>query len=155
MNALNPQKTQELSREMLEFHRLYNEKVSRRFRTIHSDTLSPVQYLLLGIIVEQKRLTMSELGDRALMQKQQLTKAINQLEERGLVVRTRLNSNRRIVWLEATPRGAELEMEIHRDMQAELIRIFSQLDENALNDYLAGISAINRILDQLPSGKGE
>ena len=44
---------QEMGKEMLRFHRLYGEKISRRFRQLHIDRLSQTEYLLLAIIVER------------------------------------------------------------------------------------------------------
>ena len=93
---------QEMGKEMLRFHRLYGEKISRRFRQLHIDRLSQTEYLLLAIIVERKHLPMSELCERAMMRKQQVTQTVNQLEDKSLVVRVRNNENRRVVWLEPT-----------------------------------------------------
>lgn len=93
---------QEMGREMLRFHRLYGEKISRRFRQLHIDRLSQTEYLLLAIIVERKHLPMSELCERAMMRKQQVTQNVNQLETKNLVVRVRTSENRRVVWLEPT-----------------------------------------------------
>ena len=72
---------------MLRFHRLYGEKISRRLRQLHIDRLSSngIVYLLLAIIVERKHLPISELCERAMMRKQQVTQTVNQLEDKSLV----------------------------------------------------------------------
>ena len=108
---------QEMGKEMLRFHRLYGEKISRRFRQLHIDRLSQTEYLLLAIIVERKHLPMSELCERAMMRKQQVTQTVNQLEDKSLVVRVRNNENRRVVWLEPT----EQALEIAREVQQALV----------------------------------
>ena len=82
---------QEMGKEMLRFHRLYGEKISRRFRQLHIDRLSQTEYLLLAIIVERKHLPMSELCERAMMRKQQVSQTVNQLVDKSLVVRVRNN----------------------------------------------------------------
>ena len=113
---------QEMGKEMLRFHRLYGEKISRRFRQLHIDRLSQTEYLLLAIIVERKHLPMSELCERAMMRKQQVTQTVNQLEDKSLVVRVRNNENRRVVWLEPTEQAIEIAREVQRALVEELYR---------------------------------
>lgn len=88
---------QALSDSMFAFHRLYNEKVSRRMRPVHSELITPVELLLVSIVSEREKITMGELVERAMMSKQQATKVINQLEKKKLVCRRRLDDNRRVV----------------------------------------------------------
>lgn len=52
--------------------------------------------------MERKHLPMSELCERAMMRKQQVTQNVNQLENKNLVLRVRTSENRRVVWLEPT-----------------------------------------------------
>ena len=58
--AMSDQNLQ-LSREMLIFHRLYSEKISRRIRAIHVGALSQAEFLLLAIVLEHDGVQMSEL----------------------------------------------------------------------------------------------
>lgn len=90
------------------------ENLPGRFRQLHIDRLSQTEYLLLAIIVERKHLPMSELCERAMMRKQQVTQTVNQLEDKSLVVRVRNNENRRVVWLEPTEQALEIAREVQR-----------------------------------------
>lgn len=146
---------QEMGREMLRFHRLYGEKISRRFRQLHIDRLSQTEYLLLAIIVERKHLPMSELCERAMMRKQQVTKNVNQLENKNLVLRVRTSENRRVVWLEPTEQAYEIVREVQQALVGELSRIFSQLKDDSLEESLQAMRTINRILERFPSGTAE
>ena len=146
---------QEMGKEMLRFHRLYGEKISRRFRLLHIDRLSQTEYLLLAIIVERKHLPMSELCDRAMMRKQQVTQTVNQLEDKSLVVRVRNNENRRVVWLEPTEQALEIAREVQRALVEELSRIFGQLKDDSLEESLQAIRTINRVLERFPSGSAD
>ena len=146
---------QEMGKEMLRFHRLYGEKISRRFRQLHIDRLSQTEYLLLAIIVERKHLPMSELCERAMMRKQQVTQTVNQLEDKSLVVRVRNNENRRVVWLEPTEQALEIAREVQRALVEELSRIFGQLKDDSLQESLQAMRTINRILERFPSGAAE
>ena len=146
---------QEMGREMLRFHRLYGEKISRRFRQLHIDRLSQTEYLLLAIIVERKHLPMSELCERAMMRKQQVTQNVNQLENKNLVLRVRTSENRRVVWLEPTEQAYEIAREVQQALVGELSRIFSQLKDDSLEESLQAMRTINRILERFPSGTAE
>ena len=149
---MNHGKARELSDQMMVFYRLYNEKVLRKFGELHRDVVPPAQYLLLGIIAEAGRITVGDLSERALMQKQQVTKALNQLEDKGIVVRLRLPDNRRQVWLECTPQAIELQRAVTLETQSHLMDVFDQLEEQDMNDYLAAMLTINRILEKFPAG---
>ena len=142
-----------LSQETRRFYRLYHEKISRRVRAVLGDALTPVQYLLLGIITEEGPISMSEIGERVTMQKQQVTSVINQLEEKELVTRARRSENRRVVWLEATPRARELEEEIVRQTQQAFGSLFESLTDEETEDYLQAMQTANRLLARLPGGK--
>lgn len=144
--------TRELSRQMLRFHRLYKEKVSKRLQTLHTGTLTQGQYFLLDIVWEAGRISMSDLAGRAMMQKQQVTNIINQLEERELVVRERSRENRRVVWVSPTKEAAALLVELTESIECELSRVLGQLSPDALEDYLDSILTINRVLEQFPKG---
>ena len=145
--------TSQLSRQMLLFHRLYSEKISRRFRALHMDAISQAEFLLMAIVVEHGDIPMSELCDRAMMVKQQVTRLVTQLEEKGLVQRQRSQLNRRVVIVSATDAARTLQQDVVQAVHGELTRIFSQLDEPALTEYLGAIKTINGILEQFPVGK--
>lgn len=149
---MNHGKARELSNQMMVFYRLYNEKVLRKFGELHRDVVPPAQYLLLGIIAEAGRITVGDLSERALMQKQQVTKALNQLEDKGMIVRLRRPDNRRQVWLECTPQAIELQRAVTLETQSHLMDVFDQLEEQDMNDYLAAMLTINRILEKFPAG---
>ena len=159
---MNHGKARALSDQMMIFYRLYNEKVLRKFGELHRDVVPPAQYLLLGIIAEAGRITAGELSERALMQKQQVTKALNQLEQakgrltetdyKGMIVRLRLPDNRRQVWLECTPQALELQRAVTRETQARLSSVFDQLEEQDMDDYLSAMQTVNRILEKFPAG---
>ena len=96
------------------------------------------------------------MAARTLMQKQQVTTVLNQLEDKGLIERTRQNENRRTVWLSTTENGSALLDEIHADFNAQLSAVFEQLDDAALDKYIDAMHTINDILAHMsaaaPSG---
>lgn len=147
MSDLNRQ----LSSQMLVFHRLYSEKVSRRIRAIHVESLSQAEFLLLAIVLERSGVAMAELVTRSSMKKQQVNRMVNQLEEKGFVNRKRSETNRRTVYLVPTEAALAVQKQVTQDVEAELSELFSELDPQMAENYLNAIQTINDILTQFPS----
>lgn len=148
MSDLNRQ----LGQQMLIFHRLYNEKVSRRIRAIHVDALSQAEFLLLAIVWENGGVPMAELVTRSNMKKQQVSRMVGQLEEKGMLTRKRSEFNRRTMLLTPTEASLDLQKQVTAEIEAELSGVFGQLDAHASEKYLQAIQTINDILARFPSG---
>ena len=144
------EKLDELNQETRRFYRLYYEKISRRLRAVLGDELTPVQYLLMGIVSEGGTVPMSEVCERVMMPKQQVTRAVNELEEKGLVTRVRPSGNRRVVWLECTEAARELEGRIGRQTLETLHSVFDSLSDDETEEYVQDMRTVNRLLLQLP-----
>lgn len=143
---------EQLSREMLVFHRLYNEKISRRIRAIHVEALSQAEFLLLAIVLENDGVNMTELVTRSTMKKQQVNRMVNQLEEKGMLVRKRCDTNRRTIRLIPTEAALALQKQVTEEVEAELAALFGQLDTGMAEEYLQAIQTINSILEKFPAG---
>ena len=144
------EKLDELNQETRRFYWLYHEKISRRLRAVLGDELTPVQYLLMGIVSEDGTVPMSEVCERVMMPKQQVTRAVNELEEKGLVTRVRPSGNRRVVWLECTEAARELEGRIGRQTLETLHSVFDSLSDDETEEYVQAMRTVNRLLLQLP-----
>ena len=145
--------TAALSRQTLNFYRLYNEKIARRFRALHMDELSQVEFLLMAIVAHDGPMPIKAVCERAMMLKQQVTKNLNRLEELGYITRARDEHNRRTVLVSPTARAHDLQKRVQQDTEEELSRIFSQLDDDAADEYLRALDTINGILERFPVGK--
>ena len=152
---MNGEKTQKLSRQMLIFYRLYNERIMRRFQPHRTRNLSQGEMFLLSILVDQGEIPLSVVVERSTMSKQQINRLINSLEKKGLLERERPAENRRSVVLEPTEAAIQIAADALCEIESALSGVFDSLDERALDEYLSAIETINRILEQFPSGKGE
>ena len=156
---MNNDGTRELSRQMMVFHRLYNERIARRFQAMKMRNLSHAETFLMCILLDQPGLALGELVNRTMMSKQQVNHLLNQLEEKGLLVRRRLPENRRIVHLEPTEAALQLQSEALSDAESTLEAIFlesrGEMSVSALSEYLGAIRTINRILERFPAGREE
>ena len=147
------EKSMELCRLVTQSYGLYSEKIARRFKSTHSDALSGLQYILLNLISDAERITAGDLAARAMIQKQQATKVLNQLEDTGLLERTRQSDNRRTVWLNVTEAGQQLLDGIHDEFAAQISAEFDRLDNASLDKYIDAVRTINDILTRFPVDK--
>lgn len=147
--------TRELSREMLTFYRLYNERIMRRFQPHRTGSLTQAEMFLLSVVIDQGEIALSELVRRSMMSKQQINHILNQLEEKALIERVRPAENRRIVVLRPTDAARALAADVMTDIENTLAELFSSLENAELSEYLAAIRTINHILNRFPTGKGE
>ena len=146
------EQNRQLSREMLVFHRLYHEKISRRIRAVHVDAVSQTEFLLLAIVLETGGIQMSELVRRSTLKKQQVNSMVNQLVEKGMVLRERCAQNRRTVKLTPTKAAIELQKQVNEEIEGELAGLFGRLSAAVSKQYLHAIQTINEILETFPAG---
>lgn len=99
------------------FHRIITRNAE-----LMSPGLLPGAYKVFTAIVRHGPVTASELTDRMLLDKGQLSRMIATLEERGLVVRTPDPSDRRAQLLEATPEAKERLHEVRGPREQGLFR---------------------------------
>ena len=67
---MNNDGTRELGRQMMVFHRLYNERIARRFQAMKMRNLSHAETFLMCILLDQPGLALGELVNRTMMSKQ-------------------------------------------------------------------------------------
>ena len=77
---------------------------------------------------------------------------VNQLEEKGMVVRERSSFNRRTVQLIPTEEARALQKQVIEEIENNLAILFGQLEEQVADEYLRAIQTINGILERFPAG---
>ncbi|MEO8353807.1 MAG: MarR family transcriptional regulator [Chthoniobacteraceae bacterium] len=86
------------------------------------------QYLLLGFLSQQKRLTMSEIAQRMGHTTAAATGLVDRLEKLGLVRRLHAREDRRKVFVQATVAGQALVSEVRDDMVCNLLALMENLE---------------------------
>ena len=86
------------------------------------------QYLLLGFLVQQEQLTMTEIASRMGHTTAAATGLVDRLEKLSLVTRLHAHEDRRKVFVRPTPSGCDLVASVRSDMVDNLIQMMSRLD---------------------------
>jgi DNA-binding MarR family transcriptional regulator len=94
------------------------------------------QYLLLGFLTQQGKLTMSHIAQRMGHTTAAATGLVDRLEKLGLVERVHDREDRRKVFVEPTPEGGALVASIRDDMVDNLLKLMTNLDADEQKAWL-------------------
>lgn len=92
--------------------------------------------------------TMSDLADCLRITKQQLTKLVNDLEDKQLVRRIHDNANRRHVYIAITPDGRRLLNSLYQDMYRTTQQALSSYTEDEILELDQAMVTISRLLEK-------
>jgi DNA-binding MarR family transcriptional regulator len=106
------------------------------------DGISVGQLRVLGALLREGAMPVSQLAQATLASPPSVTQMLDALQERGLVARTRSETDRRSVTVELTPTGRRRAEARRKVVRAELERTFANLPAG---DYPAGAEVLRRL----------
>lgn len=98
---------------------------------------------------DKPSMTMSELAEDLKITKQQLTKLVNDLEEKNLAARFHDRTNRRLVNVSITPEGQALLRQLKSDMLRTTFQAFSDLSPSEVELLGNALSSINPLITKM------
>jgi DNA-binding MarR family transcriptional regulator len=109
--------------------------------------LSPTQYNVLRILrgAEPAGATCTQIGERMVNHDPDITRLLDRLESRGLVVRERSKEDRRVVLTRITRQGLDLVAGIDRPVRAFLKARLGKLDQHSLTVLIGHLEQIREI----------
>lgn len=107
-------------------------------RELKDQDLSPAQYNTLRILrgAEPEALTCGEIGDRLVSPGPDVTRLLDRLETRGLVLRVRDEEDRRVVRARITGQGLALLAQLDGPVEEALRRILGHLGAERLKTLI-------------------
>lgn len=87
------------------------------------------QYLVLLVLWQHKKLTVTELGSKLFLNTNTLTPLIRKMKEKKLLTKQRSNKDERTVFIALTPKGQALEEEA-KEVPKELIKSLKMSSED-------------------------
>ena len=97
-------------------------------------------------------LTMSELAEELDITKQQLTKLVNDLEEKELVRRIHDSKNRRQAYIRITERGAQMLADLKSRMMDSTVNALSSYTEDELAELDECLVKLGKLLEKFNTG---
>ena len=130
-------------------------KLSRRLRptpTAMAAGLTPTRLSVLLNVVRQGPIRLSDLAEAESINPTQLSRAIAQLLDAGLVERSADQGDRRAAWVKPTPAGKRLTERIRRERTDALNDALEGLDAADRERIIAALPALEELAEQLHKG---
>lgn len=113
------------------------------------DDLTTDQLYILRYIHQTGECTSSELADAFDVNKSAITAIINRLVNRGLILRTRDENDRRVVYLTLTPEGTELHQKTQEKVHLLVESFITQFDETEITNFMNTYEKLAMILTNM------
>jgi len=110
------------------------------------DELTNDQHYILRYIHQAKECTSTELADAFEVNKSAITAIINRMVDRGLIQRTRDESDRRVVYLTLTKEGYTLYEDCQEKVQFLVESIITQFEESEITTFINTYEKLAKIL---------
>jgi DNA-binding MarR family transcriptional regulator len=115
--------------------------------------LTSVQYAALNMVQEVPGIDQASLSNMIAFDKTTIVKVLDRLVDKGLITRTRSETDRRINHLRITAEGARLIKEIHPMLDRSDKRILaplSEADQRRFMELLSRLVQVNNIYSRAP-----
>lgn len=124
-------------------------RINRRLRQQDGEVdLTASQASVLAIVAARGPLTVGELGQLEHVRPPTITRMVDRLEERSLVVRRHDPSDRRVALVELTPDGAALLTRSRAQRSKYLERRLEALDDADRAAVIAALPALERLAEE-------
>ena len=122
--------------------------VMPRFRRIFNEFgLTEQQWRVLRVLWQHERISFRQLSDLTLIPPPSLVGVVDRLTKSGLAKRRRSSTDRRIVYVQATPKGMELESEVRPRVDKAYAELRRSVDTKTWNALITGLEKVSSIDD--------
>ena len=135
--------------ELSELLPLLQQKLIKPFEQLSKSKLSPMQFHVLFILEEQGDLSMTELSNKLLTSKQQMTPIIDKLIECGFVERKHNEIDRRVIEIALLSSGKQFLEKQKMDIFDMLKNKMQILSDDDLSTLYKALLEIRRIINKL------
>ncbi|MFO1445222.1 MarR family transcriptional regulator [Bacillus sp. Bva_UNVM-123] len=132
-----------------------HRKVEALVRAQISEDLTNDQYYTLRYIREAGSCTSSELAEEFEVQKSAITAIINRMWEKGLILRTRDEKDRRVVYLTLTDKGNELYLQTQEPIYKIVESFIGKFEQTEINQFMDTFEKLNQIVMKMKDHKVE
>ena len=112
--------------------------------------LTKTQFLILAALYHSGTLNMTKISEYISSSKEQATRAVSPLADRGLITRVEHPDNRKHVYLELTDSGRELVVTLRREMRGRFkAKVDAALSPEEKEELLTSAEALTGVLSKL------
>lgn len=113
------------------------------FNRFQKAGLSATQFMTLNLLpIDETGLTLSALAKRMNLGLATLTKTVDSLQARGLLIRTKSGSDRRVAQITLTAKGKTLQNESSKEFHGYIAALFSAMQPEQRKGLVAGLESL-------------
>lgn len=109
--------------------------------------LTPEQFLLIDLLWNKGKMSQQSLADNMQKDKNSITKLVDALEKKGLLVRERDKKDRRSNTIVLTPKAEAMKMEAKEFGVAMLDKMLTGISEDELRGFLGTLGKLTANMD--------
>lgn len=149
MVSVNNKKT-EVTKLFGEVHKTLKDTMTRSYENIG---ITIPQSLVIGTLLKYGEMKITELSKKINLSNSTISGIVDRLEKQGLVLRTRSLEDRRIVFVNVTPKFSEMYKGIYKKTEESFEELLSPASSEDLDKVIEGLHALKRILEMYPKGE--
>lgn len=106
------------------------------------------QGMLLGQLIRHGKMKVSDLSKKMGLSNSTVSGIIDRLEKQGMVQRIRSQEDRRVVYVDVTPKFKDAFEKNFKDMEKRFEEILNRADEKEIDTILNGLETLKKVLDR-------
>jgi MarR family 2-MHQ and catechol resistance regulon transcriptional repressor len=147
MTGVREETIEAVSRNLISLFPLFHGKIHSRERGITGMQLAG--FRVLGVLLRQGPLPISEVGKRLYISKPYMTRLVDDLIAEDLVERLPDASDRRVINIQITGKGRERIQEIGTMFKDDIQDLFLELSDDDIQVLDESLKNLNRVLGKL------
>ena len=147
-NALSPKNSKDpvkeivwLIRRLVQGNYLYNKELNKKYQ------VSAPQLSSLLALYENGPLPPSQIAKYIMVNSSTVTGIIDRLEQKGLVQRSRISTDRRVITVTLTDKGRELAEHAPPPIQEKMVEGLQKLPPNEIEKIVQALTKLTYMLD--------
>jgi DNA-binding MarR family transcriptional regulator len=125
-----------------------NKIIKHNMRKSFEDVgITMPQGFVIGTLIQSGEMKISELSRKINLSNSTISGIIDRLEKRQLVVRTRSEEDRRIVYVKVTPKFGEIHKGFHEKLEGSFENLLSSGTTEEIDKIIEGLSILKKILN--------
>jgi len=135
----------EAARLFFEVNKILKRSMSKSVEDIG---ITLPQSLVIGTLTKFGEMKITELSKKINLSNSTISGIIDRLEKQQLVVRTRSEKDRRIVYVKVTPKFGEMHQGFHQKIEESLGELLSTGTPDEIEKIIVGLNTLKKILNK-------
>lgn len=137
-------KKSEVARLFTEVTKILKESMRRSYENIG---ITVPQSLVIGTLMKFGEMKITELSGKINLTNSTISGIVDRLEKQGLVVRKRSEGDKRIVFVQLTPKFEEIYQGIYKKVEESFQDLLSPATSEELVKIIEGLSVLKKIVN--------